>query len=68
MARGARLVMLPALWEGHFGHGGEAPGNLRKALKPFGGTEGLGKTRNAHLDHRKTVFGGGGEECGPSRE
>ena len=54
----ARLAMLPALWEGHFGDSAEAAGDRRKACKPFSGPESLGKTRSAHPDPPKTALQG----------
>ena len=54
----ARLAMLPALCEGHFGDSAEAAGERRKACKPFSGLESLGETGRAHPDPGKTALQG----------
>ena len=54
----ARLAMLPALWEGHFGDGKKAVGGRRKACKPFSAPETLGETGRAHHDPPKTALQG----------
>ena len=63
----ARLAMLPALWEGHFGGSAEAAGDLRRACKPFSGLQGLGR-REVHIPILPRLLRGGRGECGPSGE
>ena len=52
----ARLTVLPAPWEDHFGDSAEAAGDRRKTRKPFSGPESLGETRRAHPDPPKTAL------------
>ena len=46
----ARLALLPAPWEGHFGDSAEAAGGHGKACKPFNGLESLVETGSARPD------------------
>ena len=54
----ARLAMLPATWEGHFGDSAEAAGDRRRACKLFSGRESLGETESALPYPSKTVLQG----------
>ena len=57
-ASDARLAVLSALWEGHFGDSAEAAGDCGKAYKPFSGPESLGETGSAHTDPPKAALQG----------